>query len=111
MGVSISTGFAAIGMAEIYFKVNSFYVFLLLPVYVGFMATTLYGRTNKSDVFLNTFLVLLLMCLPFIAFTFLGFVFLIITFPFSYFLALIGSLFGMGTWRKPNKISVRFQSN
>lgn len=105
MGVSVATGFASVGMAVIYFKEYGFYVFVLLPVYLGFTVTTLYGRTAKSKVFLNTFLVLLFMCLPLIIFAIEGLICLVMAFPIAYLLALIGALFGMITWNAKRSLT------
>ncbi len=104
MGVSVATGMAAVGMATIYFKEYGFYVFVLLPVYLGFSVTMLYGRSTKARVFGNTFLVLLFMCLPLIVFAVEGLICLIMAFPLAYFLALIGALLGMGTWNSGKNI-------
>lgn len=103
MGVSVATGFAAVGMGVIYFKEYGFYIFVLLPIYLGFSVTTLYGKCTKARVFGNTFLVLLFMCLPLITFAVEGLICLVMAFPLAYLLALIGALFGMATWRTDHR--------
>lgn len=98
MAVPVLTGFAAVGMAVIYFKQYGFFVFVLLPVHLGFLSNALYGKTGMGKVLSNTFFVLLFTSIPILVFALEGAICLAMAFPLAFGLAFLGSLLGMLTW-------------
>ena len=92
------SAFAAVGLAIIYFKQYGFYVFVMLPVYIGFLSTIIYGRTRLRKVFSNTFFALFFTSLPLIVFALEGVICLAMAFPLAFGLAIVGSLLGALTW-------------
>ena len=98
MSVPVLTGFAAVGMSLIYYKEYGFFVFVALPVYLGFLSNALYGRTGMRKVLSNTFFVLLLTSIPILVFALEGAICLAMAFPLAFGLAFLGSLLGMLTW-------------
>ena len=98
MLVPVLTGFASVGMAVIYYREYGFFVFVALPVYLGFLSTALYGKSGMGRVLSNTFFVLLFTSIPILVFALEGAICLAMAFPLAFGLAFVGSVLGMLTW-------------
>ncbi len=89
---------SVVGVSVFYFREYGLVLFVVLPVFIGFLSTVLYGRDKLSRVFSTVFFSLLFTGVSLIAFAFEGAICLAMAFPLAFAMALGGSLLGTLAW-------------
>lgn len=93
------SGFAAVGLSLLSFREYGFFLFVLLPIYIGFSSAALYGKASLSKTFGATVIALLLVGFFLLFLALEGVICMIMAFPLALILALLGTLIGMLTWK------------
>lgn len=94
-----ASGFAVVGLSVLCFREYGIVLFVLLPIYIGFISAALYGKDTMSRILATTAFALLFTGISLMAFALEGAVCLAMAFPLALVLAFGGSLLGTLTWK------------